>query len=1465
MRGTWNRIVRGLLLGMFVLLLSGQLFPLSARAWEKQTIYNSPYVSFAPDGLAWTTHAGEQSCVQYQDGLTVSTGISSSLRALEEGEHYYETARTGEIPVGVWRVEHAYAQCIHNTYPSGQDYHRLQFAKKRCFRRYYSGWQATCADCGKQLTTGLTYMSKEAAESLDYLTFGTLEYYYLCPFCRNLEQGVPMITHACKAVSWNQYRVRYLANAADARGYMDDSYHMYNNASVYEGMEVTPITHLSRNTYSRIGYVFLGWNTEADGSGISYEEEQEIYNLSKADWQQKGSGEDGTIVLYAQWKRCVSTLKLDAAGGTYAGAGVYERAGEYGTDYEVQKNAVVSPKGYTVSFVTNGGTSVAPMVGTMAITGWQAVGSLTGIYSDGTYTYFGPDGGVDTLRALYTHDPIVLPTTRKENHSFGGWYYDSAFTKPAGGAGDQIVPGGDTTLYAQWVELTLVSKDNYAANGGKGAVDLSWVQSDARNKSYLLYQKRAGTGWVRINNASDVSSESSVKKAYVYNGREKTYTIPYTGLYTLTADGAQGGSYAGKQGGRGGEVTGTFWLTAGEKLTITVGGRNGYNGGGAATQYGGGGGRTSIVSDQKGILLVAGGGGGATPEGDGGKGGTGESVRNTSDGESGMAGGGGGYYGGTAGESILHHHSEECIVERTVSATQTSSYSHWTDDFTENVYFTSLETSTEGATSVLIDAYGKSTYGHNNHTRGMEVAMYDQTGRCLWTMNDDQVREKMYSLWRTAEPANDLAGKEWYGSTFTELDEGHFEDREWEYDNSTYTWLHRDATGKLWRYIQKGIPSRNWTPSPAANVVGEVTGIRKKGTIYWGSNEIFYRESVSLPSTVTSIRIVVTKKCDNWGDTRTYATLSAKLNGAYGCGYEEGEQISAKPSYGGSNYVNTGEATHYTTRNGVRSGNGLATITSTAIGYQEGHELLGVKATDQRAPERIDAKTAVVEATEGKQVSVSWQPPKDLGTTYYHKAESYLTGSTSLLCTSNVTENTLISGIAGYYFQINEQSSTTVTAENGSYTREPKAVLPASAAVQYLHVAAVDVAGNLGATAHIRIEPEKIVWRIATKQLVIEEGANVCKASAQNTWYVRADGRTPFTLTHSSYMEGSASDNYQLTDVLFETLSSGESASSLLRLPFAAGDLLQTTVLSDEISYESEGATLLSRYPYTKARRSAKGTALSCIQCFTVDAAHSGAQIRVMPRVGATQKSSGQLQRSNRSEDLKNSITLTPDGEAPVITGFERLEQLQLIDRRNGEIWLTLGASDALSGLADFHVSIVNTDNYVEQTYTADEAGLIQIHITQDDPIFAGDFTATATATDRVGNTVTLGAVATEFSLETEVTRVLAPHDPIFKCGESGVLTVKVWGYADRIEVAFPDALSVQNPELNLILDCTENPEYLKEVEIPFMVPLYTQPGENLQIVVRAYKGDKQLEDYPSISVIAVEGTLLDELRTRLR
>ena len=85
-----------------------------------------------------------------------------------------------------------------------------------------------------------------------------------------------------------------------------------------------------------------------------------------------------------------------------------------------------------------------------------------------------------------------------------------------------------------------------------------------------------------------------------YSGAAVSYTAPNAGIYTITAYGAQGGS-----GGDGAEASGVFRLTAGEVLSLAVGGAGTY-----ATYSGGGGGGSFVVAPANVPLVVAGGGGG---------------------------------------------------------------------------------------------------------------------------------------------------------------------------------------------------------------------------------------------------------------------------------------------------------------------------------------------------------------------------------------------------------------------------------------------------------------------------------------------------------------------------------------------------------------------------------------------------------------------------------------------------------------------------------------------------------------------------------------------------------------------------------------------------------------------------------------------------------------------------------------
>lgn len=1340
----------GIFGGSLILIL---MMPVQTVRAAEKTISRSPYVTFAPDGRAWTTNAGDKgnasgTGIHYKEGETVELNTASKLASLKTGQHYYKTKRTGDIPIAYWRVEWAEGQCIHNSYPEG-DYHGLTFGKQNCFSKHYSGWTAYCADCGEAINNRFVYMSAAAAKSIEYFRVQDgLDYYYLCPVCNNLEQGYQP-EHYCKEISYNRYLVVYDPNPTGNSfqggemkygGYTPPSIHMYNDISVYEGQTVTPVTRLTPNAYNRIGYRFLGWNTKPDGSGTFFEDGARILNLTAENWDGMGNSGTGVVTLYAQWELTESTLKINPDGGSYDGKDGYTVVnGKYGTVCRPNGSLLLPPSGYRVSFHTNGGTACAPVTGTRHFTEWSMVQPFGGTWRDGMYQFTALHGTVDVLKACYESDSITLPKPERTGYSFGGWYYDAALQIPAGGAGDRITPTKNLTLYAQWVDLTLKAEDNYISHNGVGAVNLSWNQADGNNKTYILYQSRNLQSWSRINTVDDIGSERSVKNTFSFVGRTEKYTVPYTGVYSLKLSGAQGAGYGSFSGGKGGGVEATVWLRKDEVLSCTVGGQNGFNGGGKGDMFGNGGGCTVVSSDRQGVLAVAGGGGSASESGNGGEGGSTAALLHTGyAGEDGNAGGGGGFLGGMAGELICHFHDDTC----------------------RHVHVESC---------------------------------------CLYHKHS-------------------------------------------EVGGSCYTYSYTD-------YIYSSVQCGDCG--------------------YWGGHYMWNTKTCGKCG--GSNIHPLTKDVYELTCGKTTSTVEDYLCGkdeSYICGYEEGQVLSSKPAYGGSSYVNTGAVLGYSFQPGTRAGNGYIALQAKQIGFVENLSLQGILARDLEAPD-IVAEDKVAKRPLGEnKVLITWDEPEDNGTVYYHKTESYLKGSASPLCESNVTKNTLVSGIRGYYYRLDRKENTEADT-SGSFTTAGQIIVQIQDYVQYLHLAAVDIAGNIGGTTHIRLDTESVNWNLYTGQLRIEIGQNVYRTKQENTYYVRCDGITPFLLQHEAYMDGRPTEDYQLNYTIYETRASGQNsatARNTIYTPSAVNPENDTETGAEELIYSVEGTSFLGQYPYYVTRRSDRGRNLDSEQKFTLGKEANGLMVNIIPRTGADCWKNGkkEIQYSDLTLDYQNGITVIGDGEGPVIRGLEILQNRDVIDRLTEMVCLTVTADDTLSGVDEFYVKVKNQDNFSEKIFYP-EQGIVQLVLTEENPLFTGNFTVIGYAADNVGNETEVSCQMTEFALETRIERILEPHLPVFKCGESGILYITTYGYADRVEVEFPAELTAVNPELNQTYDYTDLQMYCQESKLQFMIPLYLPANRDYVVTVRAYKGDKELKKQPSLSTIEVAGTVLGELRTRLR
>lgn len=121
----------------------------------------------------------------------------------------------------------------------------------------------------------------------------------------------------------NRYRITFDGNKAD-HGSMSDM----------KELKYGKTYRLSENEFRRDGYTFTGWNTKANGSGLSFKDEADVKNLST---------KNGAIVtFYAQWEPIKYTVVFYGNGST---SGMMQSMTcTYGESYNLTANAFVRTK-----------------------------------------------------------------------------------------------------------------------------------------------------------------------------------------------------------------------------------------------------------------------------------------------------------------------------------------------------------------------------------------------------------------------------------------------------------------------------------------------------------------------------------------------------------------------------------------------------------------------------------------------------------------------------------------------------------------------------------------------------------------------------------------------------------------------------------------------------------------------------------------------------------------------------------------------------------------------------------------------------------------------------------------------------------------------------------------------------------------------------------------------------------------
>ena len=147
----------------------------------------------------------------------------------------------------------------------------------------------------------------------------------------------------------NKYSVRFDGNTADG-GSMGDQAMTYDEAA-----------SLTTNSYTKTGYTFTGWNTQADGEGTAYGDGQNVVNLTTTDGE--------VVKLYAQWRANKYSVRFD--GNTADGGSMGDQAMTYDEAADLELNS------YTKTGYTYKGWNTQPDGSGTAYTDGEEVSNLT--------------------------------------------------------------------------------------------------------------------------------------------------------------------------------------------------------------------------------------------------------------------------------------------------------------------------------------------------------------------------------------------------------------------------------------------------------------------------------------------------------------------------------------------------------------------------------------------------------------------------------------------------------------------------------------------------------------------------------------------------------------------------------------------------------------------------------------------------------------------------------------------------------------------------------------------------------------------------------------------------------------------------------------------------------------------------------------------------------------------------------
>ena len=175
-------------------------------------------------------------------------------------------------------------------------------------------------------------------------------------------------------------------------------------------------------------------------------------------------------VLYAKWTAPNTYyVHYDANGGSGA---MDNSAHQY--DFATQLSSNAFTRQYTITFNYGwSGQSNSTLTKTHIFQGWSRDGK-TLIENNMAYNWTAEHGKVITVYAIWDIQSVELPMPNsRTGYTFGGWYLDANFTRPAGNgqAYSDYETTGECTLYAKWIanNYSVVYELNTMGTGGAAA------------------------------------------------------------------------------------------------------------------------------------------------------------------------------------------------------------------------------------------------------------------------------------------------------------------------------------------------------------------------------------------------------------------------------------------------------------------------------------------------------------------------------------------------------------------------------------------------------------------------------------------------------------------------------------------------------------------------------------------------------------------------------------------------------------------------------------------------------------------------------------------------------------------------------------------------------------------------------------------------------------------------------------